>query len=182
MTWFWAITLFIIGTLGVRGFLKFRYNQIIRGNNFFNKAATVFVLVGEEDARLAAVAAGMGAAAKDREHMQSFLTTLTDSFQAQRGAWVKQIDRANTLTQAISGGGALSTAAFEVRDALRRANEDYSKALRAGDSDVFVRRYPQLFGREAGAAIAVGEHPDAGAEQMVEEMQGENDGEKDEKE
>ena len=182
MIWFWAITLFIIGTLGVLGFLKFRYNQIIRGNNFFNKAATVFVLVGEDDARLAAVAAGMGAAAKDREHMQSFLTTLTDSFQAQRGAWVKQIDRANTLTQAISGGGALSTAAFEVRDALRRANEDYSKAWRAGESDVWVRRSPQLFGREAGAATAVGEHPDAGAEQMVEEMQGENDGEKDEKE
>ena len=171
MFWFWAITLFIIGTIGVLVFLRVRYTQVIRGNNFFTKAATVYVLVGEDDAKLAAVAAGMGAAEKDRAHMHALLTTLTDSFQAQRGAWMKQIDRANALTEAISGGGALSTAAFEVRDALRRANEDYSKALRAGDADVFVRRYPQLFDREAGAAIAVGEHPDAGAEEMVQEMQ-----------
>lgn len=144
-------------------FLRVRYTQIILGNSFFTKVATVYVLVGEDDAKLAAVAAGMGASEKDREHMHAFLTTLTDSFQAQRGAWMKQIERATALTQAIGGsGGALSTAAFEVRDALRRANEDYSKALRAGDADVFVRRYPQLFGREAGAAIAVGQHPDAG--------------------
>ena len=146
MIWFWAITLFIIGTLGVLGFLKFRYNQIIRGNNFFNKAATVFVLVGEDDARLAAVAAGMGAAAKDREHMQSAVAERSPQRRS------KCVMRCAGPTKIIP----------------RRC---------AGDSDVFIRRYPQLFGREAGAAIAVGEHPDAGAEQMVEEMQGENDGE-----
>jgi hypothetical protein len=83
---------------------------------------------------------------------------------------MKQIERATALTQAISGGSALSMAAFEVRDALRRANEEYSKALRIGDADVFVRCYPQLFGSEAAAAIAAGEHPDAGAEEMVQDM------------
>jgi hypothetical protein len=88
---------------------------------------------------------------------------------------LKQIERATALTQAISGGSALSMAAFGVRDALRRANEEYSKALRIGDADVFVRRYPQLFGSEAAAAIAVGEHPDAGAEEMVQEMRAEHE-------
>jgi len=172
---FWAISLFIIGTIGVLAFLRVRYRQIIRGNSFFTKAATVFVLVGEDDAKLAAVAAGMGASKKDREHMHAFLTTLTDSFQAHRGGWLRQIERATALTQGISGGSALSMGTFEVRDALRRANEEYSKALRIGDADVFVRRYPQLFGSEAAAAIAVGEHPDAGAEEMVQEMRAEHE-------
>lgn len=175
MIWFWMITLFIAGVLGVLGFLRIRYRQIVRGNSFFTKAATVYVLVGEDDAKLAAVAAGKGAAAKDRERMQEFLTTLTNSFQAQRGAWRKQIERAKDLSQEITGGGALSHEAFEVRDALRRSNEEYLKALRAGDSDVFIRRYPHLFGREADRAIAVGEHPDAAAEDMIEELQSDDD-------
>lgn len=139
--------------------------------SFFTKAATVYVLVGEDDAKLAAVASGKGAAAKDREQMREFLTTLSDSFQAQRGAWMKQIERANTLAKEIIGGGALSTEAFEVRDALRRANPDYFKALRTGDAQVFVRRYPHLFGQEAERAISVGDQPDSAAEEMVDEMQ-----------
>ena len=174
MFWFWVISLFIVGTIGVLVFVRVRYTEIIRGNSFFTKAATVYVLVGEDDAKLAAVAAGMGASEKDREHMRAFLTTLTNFFQAQGGA-MKQIERATALTQGIGGGGALSTAAFEVRDALWRANEEYSKALRAGDADVFVRRYPQLFSSEAGAAIAVGQHPDAGAEEMVQDIQAEQE-------
>ena len=171
MFWFWAISLFILGIAGVLGYLRFRYRQIIRGNNFFTKAATVFVLVGEDDAKLAAVAVGRSVAAKDREQMQEFLTTLNNSFEAQRGAWVKQIERANSLSQELSGGGSLPSAAFEVRDALRVADEEYATALRTTDADVFVRRYPQLFGKEAGKAIAVGDHPDTTAEEMVEEIQ-----------
>lgn len=61
--------------------------------------------------------------------------------------------------------------AVEAREQLRRKNEDYLRALRAGDSGVFLRHYPQLFGGGASAAMAAGEHPDEMSEDMVAEAQ-----------
>ena len=52
-----------MGVIGVLVYLRVRYRQIVRGNSFFTKAATVYVLVGEDDAKLAATASGKGAAA-----------------------------------------------------------------------------------------------------------------------
>jgi len=66
-------------------------------------------------------------------------------------------------------GGTLSQEAFEAREALRLHNEVYLRALKSGDAGVFLRRYPQLFGREAEKAMAAGEHPDQVSEAIVAE-------------
>lgn len=166
----WAAIAFIVISAAVLAYAAFRYKQILSVTSFFVKAATVYVLVGEEDARLAALAAGLGANASDRTRMRDFLRTLSDSFSAQkkRSLWARQIERADHLTNEVGGGGD----AIEAREALRRRNEVYVRALRNGDGSVFVRRYPQLFGREAEEAIASGDHPDETAEDMVQEAQG----------
>ena len=62
-------------------------------------------------------------------------------------------------------------ALHEAREALRIRNEVYLRALKTGDAGVFLRRYPQLFGREAEKAMASGDHPDQVAEDMVADNQ-----------
>ena len=167
---------FVLASAAVLGFAAFRYRQIIRVNSFFTKAATVYVLVGEEDARLAATAAGKGAAAKDRQRMQEFLSTLSDSFRAQPAAakWNHQIERANKLSQELARGGALSTEAFEIRDALRRSNDAYFRAR----SEPAMPAFSCAATRSCSGWMQTGpsrraEHPDEVAEGMVGEMQGE---------
>jgi hypothetical protein len=164
----WAALLFVLASAGVLTFAAIRYKQIISVTAYFIKAATVYILIGEDDARLAAVAAGKGATAKDRERMNDFLRTLAGSFQNQKSKrWSKQIERAAYLAKELESGGAMSQEAFEAREALRLRNEVYSRALKTGDAGVFLRRYPQLFGREAEKAMASGEHPDQISEQIA---------------
>ena len=165
----WIILAFVVASGGVLGYAAFRYKQILNLTRFFIKAATVYVLVGEEDARLAAVAAGKGASAKDRQRMNQFLRTLSDSFkkQADPRRWERQTGRADRLSGELASGGPMSAEAFAARESLRLRNDVYLRALRSGDPGVFLRRYPQLFGREAQVAIASGEHPDSGAEEMA---------------
>lgn len=167
----WAAFLFILASAAVLTYAAFRYKQILSVTGYFIKAATVFIQVGEEDARLAALAAGKGATAKDRARMKDFINTLTSSFKAQGKRWAKQLERANFLIKELDNGGALSQEAFEAREALRIRNEVYLRALKSGDAGVFLRRYPQLFGREAEKAMASGDHPDAVAEEMVADNQ-----------
>ena len=80
----WASAAFILISAGVLAYAAFRYKQTLSATNFFIKAATVYVLVGEEYARLAALATGLGANPKDRVRMRDFLRTLSDSFAAQK--------------------------------------------------------------------------------------------------
>lgn len=157
----WAALLFIPASAGVLTYAAFRYKQILSVTSYFIKAATVYILIGEEDARLAAMAAGKGATAKDRERMNDFLRTLSNSFKGQKSKrWSKQVERAAYLAKELETGGAMSQEAFEAREALRLRNDVYARALKSGDAGVFLRRYPQLFGREAEKAMASGEHPD----------------------
>ena len=168
----WAAFLFVLASAAVLMYAAYRYKQILSVTAYFIKAATVYILVGEEDARLAAVAAGKGATLKDRNRMKEFIATLSNSFRGQKGnRWVKQIERAGYLTKELDKGGALSQEAFEAREALRLRNEVYLRALKSGDAGVFLRRYPQLFGREAEKALATGAHPDGVAEDMVADNQ-----------
>jgi hypothetical protein len=74
----WAAILFITVSAAVLVYAAFRYKQILSVTSFFIKAATVYVLIGEEDALLAALAAGKAASAKDRTRMQDFLRTMGD--------------------------------------------------------------------------------------------------------
>lgn len=168
----WAAFLFVLASAAVLMYAAYRYKQILSVTAYFIKAATVYILVGEEDARLAAVAADKGAALKDRNRMKEFVAMLSNSFRGQKGnRWVKQIERAGYLTKELDKVGALSQEAFEAREALCLRNEVYLRALRSGDAGVFLRRYPQLFGREAEKALATGAHPDAVAEDMVADNQ-----------
>lgn len=168
----WAAFLFVLASAAVLTYAAFRYKQILSITGYFIKAATVYILVGEEDARLAAVAAGKGATLKDRQRMKEFIATLSGSFRNQKGKrWEKQIERSNYLTKELDKGGALSQEAFEAREALRLRNDVYLRALKSGDAGVFLRRYPQLFGREAEKAVASGDHPDQIAEEIVADAQ-----------
>ena len=65
----WAAFLFVLASAAVLTYAAFRYKQILSVTGYFIKAATVYILVGEEDARLAALAAGKSATAKDRERI-----------------------------------------------------------------------------------------------------------------
>ena len=164
----WAALLFVLASAAVLTYAAFRYKQILSITTYFIKAATVYILIGEEDARLAALAAGKGASAKDRERMKGFLTTLSGSFRKQKAKrWEKQVERANFLSKELDKGGALSQEGFEAREALRLRNDVYARALKSGDAGVFLRRYPQLFGREAEKAMASGDHPDQTSEMIA---------------
>ena len=169
----WASFGFIIVSAGVLAYAMFRYRQILSLTNYFIKAATVYILVGEEDAGLAAIASGKGASAKDRGRMKDFLATLQNSFRTGRGtrSWNAQSDRVASLMNAVDSGGPMSAEAFEARETLRLKNDVYLRALKSGDAGVFLRRYPQLFGREAERAMSQGEHPDATTESMVADTQ-----------
>jgi len=74
----------VLASAAVLSYAAFRYRQILSITRYFVKAATVYVLVGEEDARLAALAAGKGATAKDRQRMKEFIATLSGSFRNQK--------------------------------------------------------------------------------------------------
>ena len=168
----WATFFFVVISGAVLAYAAFRSKQILSVTTFFIKAATVYVLVGEEDARLAAMASGKGASSKDRSRMRDFLRTLATSFQNQKSKrWDRQIQRTNDLIEELESGGGVAAEAIEAREALRIRNDVYSRALRTGDAAVFLRRYPQLFGREAEQAISAGEHPDSTSEDMVADAQ-----------
>ncbi|MDA0654637.1 MAG: hypothetical protein O2905_00800 [Proteobacteria bacterium] len=162
----WAAILFIVASAAVLGYAAFRYKQILSVTNFFIKAATVYVLIGEEDAQLAALASGKAANGKDRVRMLDFLKSLEDQFGSH-----KQWKRQSTRIKELSGAIAAPTAheAVEAREQLRRKNESYLRALRTGDAAIFLRNYPQLFGTDAEAAVASGEHPDEATEEMLAE-------------
>ena len=137
----WASVIFVVASGAVLGYAAYRYRQILNVTAFFIKAATVYVLVEEEDARLAAMAAGKGAKENDRAHMRQFLGTLSDSFAVQkRSMWNRQIERSNHLMNEL--GNASTAESLEAREQLRRRNEAYLRALKSGDAAVFVRRYP----------------------------------------
>ena len=103
----WAAFLFVLASAAVLMYAAYRYKQILSVTAYFIKAATVYILVGEEDARLAAVAADKGAALKDRNRMKEFVAMLSNSFRGQKGnRWVKQIERAGYLTKELDKVGA----------------------------------------------------------------------------
>ena len=164
----WVILAFVVASGAVVGYAAYRYKQILSVTGFFIKAATVYVLVGEDDARLAAVAAGKGAIARDRQRMKTFLQTLSNSFHGQNDKrWQRHIERVANLVKELDSGGTMSAEAFQARELLRLRNDVYLRALRAGDPGVFLRRYPQLFGHEAEKAMSAGEHPDHTTEEIV---------------
>jgi hypothetical protein len=144
----------VLASAAVLTYAAFRYKQILSVTAYFIKAAT----------------------AKDRQRMREFIQTLTSSFKNQGKRWGKQIERAGYLTKELDKGGTLSQEAFEAREALRLRNEVYLRALKSGDAGVFLRRYPQLFGREAEKAMASGEHPDQVSEEIVAEAAAEKPG------
>src|SRR5437764_653988 len=150
----WASFAFILASGAVLVYAMLRYREILHVTGFFIKAATVFILVGEEDARLAAVASAKGASGKDRKRMGEFLGTLQKSFsgQSRSRSWEAQTKRVGQLTDELKSGGPMSAEAFEAREALRIRNDVYLRAMKSGDAGVFLRRYPQLFGREAERA------------------------------
>ena len=169
MVLLWASFGFILVSAAVLAYAMFRYRQILSGTNYFIKAATVYILVGEEDARFAALASGKGAGSKDRDRMKDFLNTLQQSFRNQRGSrsWNAQAERVANIMNELDAGGPMSAEAFEARETLRLNNEVYHRALKTGDAGVFLRRYPQLFRREAERAMSEGQHPDAATEEIV---------------
>ena len=146
----WASFGFILVSAAVVAYAMSRYRQILSGTNYFIKAATVFILLGEEDAWFAAVASAKSASAKDRKRMKDFLTTLQQSFHNQRRA---QSDRVARLMAELGSGGPMSSDAAKARESLRLKNEVYLRALKSGDGGVFLRRYPELFGRDATPVV-----------------------------
>ena len=163
----WAVGLFIASSAAILIHSASRYRQILRTTNYFIKAATVYVLIGEEDALLALYAAGKGASEKDRARMLEFLKNIEEQLSGEEGQWSRQKERIKELREQLASPGGHGEVAARAHAYLKKKNSPYVKALRTGDTAVFLRQFPQLFGTDVQAATADSKGTDKESEENV---------------
>lgn len=117
-----------------------------RINDYFTNALTVYVFLGEEDAKIAALAAAKVAAPLQRQSMVTVLDHLACDM---RGVPDTKCQAASSIlldlkTQIISKDWTLHDVMEEKRH-LRNLNPAYMIALERADDQVFARRHPELF-------------------------------------
>ncbi|MFQ5994164.1 MAG: hypothetical protein ACE5K1_03645 [Acidiferrobacterales bacterium] len=116
--------------------------------DYFVNAVRVYVIKGEEDAKLAALTAAKVSASVQRESMMTYLDKMT--------ADIHVLSSDELLTQLMKRRlqglkATIATKNWTLRDikeakaGLRQANSDYATALDWADPKVFANRHPELF-------------------------------------
>lgn len=134
--------------------------QAQSGHVYFLHAVKVYALTGDEDAKMAALAAGRLAAARQRALMLDFLNKRSSELlletaedNAGRNPLVV-VDRLLHLKHEIAAQTAATDAAQPELTWLRDHNRAYLRALERGDAQVFVTRHPDLFATRSAAAAS----------------------------
>lgn len=118
-----------------------------RITKYFENAVTVYIWLGEEDARIAAITAAKVAAKKQRKAMAGYLKLHAELSEISNIPEAQESIRA--LRELIDGIEAKEWSVqdtMKAKDQLEAYNPEYLKALNRADDGVFSRKYPQLFG------------------------------------
>ena len=117
-----------------------------RINDYFHNALTVYVFLGEEDAKIAALAAAKVAAGLQRQSMVTVLDHLARDLRDAPDTKFQAVSATllELKTQIISKDWTLGDVMEEKRH-LQALNPEYMIALEKADARVFSRRHPSLF-------------------------------------
>lgn len=119
--------------------------------SYFFNAVKVYALLGEEDAKIAALAAGKVATPRQRTIMLDYLNNRTSALlleteednAGQNPLLV--VDRLLQLKTAITSQDDLNADVSQEKQWLNDHNQAYLRGLDRGDPTVFVAQHPDLF-------------------------------------
>lgn len=125
----WITVLFLLSCGATLGHTVLRYRRILKGTGYFLKASIAYIVTGDEDAQLAALAASEGIQHKERLTRTEFLKSVAVSL-ADRKDWrlSAQIDRCQKLLRAV-GQMEKQQRVLSLRDNLAIKNHLYYAAL-----------------------------------------------------
>ena len=115
-------------------------------NEYFTNAVKVYLLKGEEESRIAAIAAAIMAPKEQREIMLLDIYYSDMSSAAVDTPDLEQmVTRLHLIISSISEKEWEQKDISEQKKILSGIDPEYEKALTNGEAEVFVRRYPDLF-------------------------------------
>lgn len=146
------LILLILGAGFVVIFLRRMLRHSLRINDYFANAIRVYGILGEEDAKVAALAAAKVAAGKQRDSMLAYLAGLASDFgqispenNELRSQWKLAIGRLSELKKEIGARDWTTSDMIQEKQRLQNLNPEYLKALERADPNVFTRKYPRIF-------------------------------------
>ncbi|MBA3071352.1 MAG: hypothetical protein FP829_04195 [Nitrospirae bacterium] len=127
-------------------------SQAKRINGYFRNAVRVYVFTGDQDARIAAVAAAKVAAAVQRKSMVAYLHDMSSDLKKKSESEPefkiladKFIEAASQLEKDISLKDWTISDIREQKEKLGQLNPEYLNALNKADPSVFARKLSHLF-------------------------------------
>jgi hypothetical protein len=126
--------------------LLFRHSKGI--TDYFSDALRVYVLLGEEDARWAAIVAARVAGKRQRKFMAGRLSQMMSNIMKHypdKTARKLMADRLSSLEQEIASRNGDAKGAREEKEKLSNLNEEYLGCLNRADPSIFRRKYPKYF-------------------------------------
>jgi hypothetical protein len=146
----WTTLFFLVFCGAILGHIAFRYRRILKVTGYFLKASIAYIIVGDDDAKLAALAASEGIRGKERLTRSEFLRSVETSLADKKDSRLQpQIERCRVLAKTFAGMER-DKRALSFRDNLAIKNRPYFTALLAGDQHVFARRHEDLTQPHAG--------------------------------
>ncbi|TSC72622.1 MAG: hypothetical protein G01um101438_339 [Parcubacteria group bacterium Gr01-1014_38] len=157
MTGFIVAALIVVGGIVLYALRRmFRHGGRI--TKYFENAVTVYIWLGEEDARIAAVTAAKVAAKRQRKLMAGYLKLHAEL--SEISIIPEAQESIQTLRELIDDIEAKEWSIRDImkaKDKLEASNPEYLRALNRADSGIFPRKYPRLFAAKSireTAAIA----------------------------
>ncbi len=137
----WVLVVVALITIVVFRWLKRGAGKI---NDYFCNAVTVYVLAGEDAAKVAALTAAKVAAGKQRVSMVNFLFGIASDLKELSGGDVIQ-RRLLELADEIRARDWSVDNIRAQKEFLRKVSPEYLAALNKFDSEVFQRKWPSVF-------------------------------------
>lgn len=145
---FFILLLLAFVAAQIYGYLRRAHLHANRINDYFCNAVMVYAWLGDQDAKLAALAAAKVAAGKQRASMLEYLNGMAADLvqymplsgtSEQLGARLRELERE------IKAKDWDLADIREEKGRLLNRNPEYLTALDKADPDVFIRRHPDLF-------------------------------------
>ena len=117
-------------------------------NEFFEKAVRIYILTHHEDAKIAARAAAKMATIEQRNSMIRYLDFMIEDYRADildDPAARPAIEQMEELQREIHRKVWSERDIVEEKRALQKANPEYLCALDEASTEIFVKKYPELF-------------------------------------
>lgn len=141
------IFFFILGVCIVFVFIRMK-RHAQRINDYFCNAVRVYYLLGDEETKIAALAAAKVAAGRQRGVLLYYLEGLISDFSKSLPEMPEMhevINRLSKLKEEIAAKDWTMKDIIQEKQKLQKLNPSYLKALEKGDSNIFVRNFSNLF-------------------------------------